>query len=150
LIAFSGVFQRWEFKNTTKPFYKTNRVEKFLQKIDQKSFFSRILFHHVFGRFSARRVQKHEQTNVEKINVTLVLFRTLTHPPTTGVTENQNCRPPLGAVRLSGGPPSPRPLPNPGPLLPRVPGAACRLQLNSQEQNSHSNSEISQSVKQTS
>jgi hypothetical protein len=31
-IVVSGVSQRWEFKNTTKMFYKKNRVEKHLQK----------------------------------------------------------------------------------------------------------------------
>jgi hypothetical protein len=39
---------------------KKHRVEKFLQKFDQKSktdFFS-VLFYHVFGRFSVRGVQK--------------------------------------------------------------------------------------------
>jgi hypothetical protein len=58
-----------------------NRVEKFLQKIDQKSetdFFA-IFFYHVFGRFSVRGVQKHDK------NLTPVLFLPLTHPPTTGV-----------------------------------------------------------------
>jgi hypothetical protein len=34
-----------------------------------------------------RGVQKHDKKNIEKINLTLVLFRTLTHPPTTGVPD---------------------------------------------------------------
>jgi hypothetical protein len=34
-----------------------------------------------------RGVQKHDKKNLQK-NLTLVLFRPLTHPPTTGVTEN--------------------------------------------------------------
>jgi hypothetical protein len=44
-------------------------------------------FYHVFGRFSVRGVQKHDKKNIEKINLTLVLFWPLTHPPTTGVTD---------------------------------------------------------------
>jgi hypothetical protein len=52
-----------------------------------KPTFSRKDFYHVFGRFSMRGVQKHDQKNIEKINLTLVLFRTLTHPPTTGVPD---------------------------------------------------------------
>jgi hypothetical protein len=43
------------------------------------------LFYHVFGRFSVRGVQQHDK-KIEKINLTLVLFWPLTHPPTTGVT----------------------------------------------------------------
>jgi hypothetical protein len=46
-IAFSGVFQRWEFKNTTKNVLQNNRVEIVLQKFDQKSktdFFSNWFF----------------------------------------------------------------------------------------------------------
>jgi hypothetical protein len=39
-----------------------------------------------------RGVQKHDLKNIKKINLTLVLFRTLTHPPTTGVTDFF-CRP---------------------------------------------------------
>jgi hypothetical protein len=34
-----------------------------------------------------RGVKKHDKTNILKINLTLVIFRTLTHPPTTGVTD---------------------------------------------------------------
>jgi hypothetical protein len=51
-----------------------------------KPTFSRNCFHHVFGRFSMGGVQKHDKKISKKINLTLVLFRTLTHPPTTGVT----------------------------------------------------------------
>jgi hypothetical protein len=86
-IAFSGVSQRWELKNTTIFFYKKNRVEKFLQKIDQKpktDLFA--FFYHVFGRFSVRGVKKHGK-KIDKINLTLVLFWPLTHPPTTGLTD---------------------------------------------------------------
>jgi hypothetical protein len=66
-IAFSGVFQRQEFKNTTKKICKKNRVEKFLQKvrpqIQNRLFLD--FFPHVFGRFLMRGVQKH----VKKINI---------------------------------------------------------------------------------
>jgi hypothetical protein len=40
-----------------------------------------------FGRFSVREVQKHDKKISKKINLTLVLFWPLTHPPTTGVTD---------------------------------------------------------------
>jgi hypothetical protein len=85
-----GVFQRWEFKNTTKNrFAKKIMSKSFYKKFDQKSktdFFS-IFVYHVFGRFSVRGVQKHDTKISEKINLTLVLFWPLTHPPTTGVTD---------------------------------------------------------------
>jgi hypothetical protein len=66
-IAFSGVSQRWEFKNTTKKrFLSKNRAEKFLQKNRQKSQteFLSILFTHVLGHFSVRRSKKHRK-NIE-------------------------------------------------------------------------------------
>jgi hypothetical protein len=34
-----------------------------------------------------RGVQKHDKKNTQKLNLTLVLFWPLTHPPTTGVTD---------------------------------------------------------------
>jgi hypothetical protein len=66
--------------------------KRFTKKIVPKTFtknstknpkptFSRFLFNHVFGRFSMRGVQKHDKKISKKINLTLVLFRTLTHPP---------------------------------------------------------------------
>jgi hypothetical protein len=72
--------------------------KRFAKKIVSKSFnknstkntkpiFFSIFFYHVFGRSSMRGVQKHDKKNIEKMNLTLVLFRTLTHPPTTGVTD---------------------------------------------------------------
>jgi hypothetical protein len=83
-VSAMGVRKHYKKRSTKKI------VSKFVYKqFDQKSktdFFS-ILFYHVFGRFSMRGVQKHDKTNIEKINLTLVLFRTLTHPPTTGVTD---------------------------------------------------------------
>ena len=62
---------------------------------------SRNLFYHVFGRFSMRGVQKHDKKNIKKINLTLVLFRTLTHPPTTGVTDLFFWRPLAGRAVTS-------------------------------------------------
>jgi hypothetical protein len=77
-------------QNTTKKRFAKKIVSKsFYKKFDQKSktvFFS-IFFYHVFGRFSMRGVQKHDKKNIEKENLTLVIFRTLTHPPTTGVPD---------------------------------------------------------------
>jgi hypothetical protein len=73
-----------------KTFCKKNHVEKNLQKNSTKNpkpTFSRKDFYHVFGRFSMRGVQKHDKKNIEKINLTLVLFRTLTHPPPSGVPD---------------------------------------------------------------
>ena len=89
-IAFSGVSQRWEFKNTTKNVLQKKSCRKVFTKNSTKNpkpTFSRFFFYHVFGRFSMRGVQKHDKKNIEKINLTLVLFRTLTHLPTTGVTD---------------------------------------------------------------
>jgi hypothetical protein len=85
------VFLQWEFKNTKKGF-ETNivsKVERFLQNIRpkiQNRFFLDFVFH-VFGCFSAREVQKHNKENIGKTNLTPSLFRTLTHPPTTVVTD---------------------------------------------------------------
>jgi hypothetical protein len=54
-IAFSGVSQRQEFKNTTESFLQKHRVEKFFYKkikiIDTKPILCRF-FYQVFGRFS--------------------------------------------------------------------------------------------------
>jgi hypothetical protein len=67
-------------KTLQKAFNKKNRVEK------QKTL-SR------FWAFLDEGVQKHDKKNIKKINLTLVLFRTLTHPPTTGVPDFFFCRP---------------------------------------------------------
>jgi hypothetical protein len=65
------------------------KIEKFLlfvrPKIQNRLFLD--FFSHVFGRFSMRGVPRHDKINIEKINLTLVRFRTLTHPPTTGVAD---------------------------------------------------------------
>jgi hypothetical protein len=80
LSRFRVFFSDGSSKTLQKTFYKKNRAEKFFTKNSTKNpkpTFSRILFYHVFGRFSMRGVQKHD--------LTLVLFLTPTHPPTTGV-----------------------------------------------------------------
>jgi hypothetical protein len=55
----------------------------FLQKTD----FSSIFFKPRFWAFLDEGSSKTRQKNIPKTNLTLVLFRTLTHPPTTGVTD---------------------------------------------------------------
>jgi hypothetical protein len=63
-IAFSGVSQRWEFKNTTKNVLQKKSCRKVFPKNSTKNpkpTFSRIFFYHVFGRFSMRGVQKHDK-----------------------------------------------------------------------------------------
>jgi hypothetical protein len=76
-------------KTIQKTFHKKNRVEKLLPKnrpeVQNRFFLD--LFNHVFGRLSVRGVQKHDKKISKKINLTLVLFWPLTHPPTTGVTD---------------------------------------------------------------
>jgi hypothetical protein len=65
-IAVSGISQRWEFKNIAKNFLQKQSCRKVLQKNrpkitkNPKPTFSRF-FHHVFGRFSVRGVQKHHK-----------------------------------------------------------------------------------------
>jgi hypothetical protein len=61
-IAFSGVSWRWEFKNTTKKFYKkivSKSFKKNRPKIQNRLFLD--FLNHVFGRFSVRGVQKHDK-----------------------------------------------------------------------------------------
>jgi hypothetical protein len=74
-------------KHHKKRFTKKSRRKVFIKKSTkfQNRFFSRC-FSHVFGRFSVRGVKKHDKKH-RKINLTLVLFWPLTHPPTTGVTD---------------------------------------------------------------
>jgi hypothetical protein len=85
LTRFRVFFSDGSSKTLQKTFYKKNRVEKFLQKIRNRPFLKKN--YHVFGRFSMRGVKKHDKKHIEKTNLTLVLFRTLTHPPTTGATD---------------------------------------------------------------
>jgi hypothetical protein len=87
-IAFSGVFQRWEFKNTQKYVLQKTSCRKVFTKNSTKNpkpIFFLVFFYHVFGRFSVRGVLK--QDYIQNKNLTPSLFRTLTHPPTTGVTD---------------------------------------------------------------
>jgi hypothetical protein len=61
IFAFSGVSQRWEFKNTTKNVLQNNCVENKLLKPTSNLkpiCFSNLLYH-VFRRFSVRAVRKH-------------------------------------------------------------------------------------------
>jgi hypothetical protein len=86
-------------KHYKKRFAKKVASKSFYKAIDQKSktdFFT-IFFNHVFGRFSMRGVQKRDKKNIKKINLTPVLFRTLTHPPTTGVADFFSSGGPLAA-----------------------------------------------------
>jgi hypothetical protein len=86
-LAFSGVSQRWEFKNTTKNVLQKIVSKSSYKKIDKnaKTDFFLVFVSHVFGRFSVRGVQKH-QKKFEKTNLSLITdpFWSLTHPPTTG------------------------------------------------------------------
>jgi hypothetical protein len=69
--AFLAFLGKGEFKNTTKMFLQKVHVEKKLQKID-KHFnicFSMVFLDSVFRRFSAMRVQKHNQNFLPKIRV---------------------------------------------------------------------------------
>jgi hypothetical protein len=52
-------------KKHNKNVLQKNRVEKFLTK-KFKTDFSYQLFYHVFGLFSVRGVQQHDQKNIEK------------------------------------------------------------------------------------
>jgi hypothetical protein len=72
-------------KTLQKTFCPKNRVEKFLQKVRPKTQ-NRFFLGFVLSRFWAfldEGSSKTRQKNIEKINLTLVLFRALTHPPTT-------------------------------------------------------------------
>jgi hypothetical protein len=63
-IAFSGVSQRWGFKNTTKNVLQKKSCRKVFTKKSTKNpkpAFSRICFYHVFGRFSIRGGKKHDK-----------------------------------------------------------------------------------------
>jgi hypothetical protein len=90
-------------KHYKKRFAKKIVSKSFYKKIDRKSktdVFS-IFFYHVFGRFSVRGVKKHGKKYRNFLNLTLVLFRTLTHPPTTGVTDFFFIGGPLAGSRAS-------------------------------------------------
>jgi hypothetical protein len=79
-------------KTLQKTFCKKNRVENFLQKVrpktkNPKPIFSRNCFLTFLGVSRRGEIKNTIQKTAKKINPTLVLFRTLTHPPTTGVTD---------------------------------------------------------------
>jgi hypothetical protein len=57
LFVFSGVSQRWEFKNTTKNVLQKNRIEKFLQKNRQNR--SKTDFWAFLGEGSSKTPQTH-------------------------------------------------------------------------------------------
>jgi hypothetical protein len=76
-------------KPLQKTFCKKNRVEKFLQK-NRPKIQNRLFLEFFLSRFWAFLDEGSSKTrlkNIDKINLALVLFRTLTHPPTTGVTD---------------------------------------------------------------
>jgi hypothetical protein len=85
-IAFSGVSQRWEFKNTQKTFYKKHRVEKFTKSSTKnpKPIFSRFVLSR-FLAFLGEGSSKTRKKISEKINLTPALFCTLTRPSTTAL-----------------------------------------------------------------
>jgi hypothetical protein len=78
LSCFRVFFSDGSSKTLQKRFYK-----KFGQK--SKTYFLSIFFLSRFWAFLDEGSSKTRQKNIEKINLTLVLFRTLTHPPTSGV-----------------------------------------------------------------
>jgi hypothetical protein len=82
-------------KHYKKRFTKKIVSKSFYKKIDQKSktdFFSDSLLSR-FWAFLDEGSSKTRQKNIGKKNLTLVLFRTLSHPPTTGVPGFFFCRP---------------------------------------------------------
>jgi hypothetical protein len=84
-----GCFQRWEFKNTTKNVLQKKSCRKVFTKNSTKNpkpTFSRIVLSR-FRAFLDEGRSKTRQKNIEEINLALVLFRALNHPPTTGVTD---------------------------------------------------------------
>jgi hypothetical protein len=93
------VFLRFSaLKNTTKNVLQKKSCRKCFTKNSTKNpkpTFSRFIFYHVFGRFSMRGVQKHDKKYQQQKNLTLVLFRTPTHPPTTGVPGKKKIAGPL-------------------------------------------------------
>jgi hypothetical protein len=91
LRSLSGFLEKVS-AHTAYPTHYLSFLSGFLEKVLQTKstlklpdFFS-IFSRFFLGHFPVRGVQKHDLKNIEKTNLTLVLFRTLTHPPTTGVT----------------------------------------------------------------
>jgi hypothetical protein len=82
-------------KHYKKRFTKKIVSKSFYKKFDQKSktdFFSNFILSR-FWAFLDEGSSKTRLKKYQKINLTLVLFRTLTHPPTTGVPDFFFCRP---------------------------------------------------------
>jgi hypothetical protein len=68
-MAFSGVSQRWEFKNTTKRFTKKSCRKVFTKKSTKTQ--NRLFldfFNHVYGRFLVRGGQKHAKKSGENFD----------------------------------------------------------------------------------
>jgi hypothetical protein len=93
-IAFSGVSQRWEFKNTQKNvLQKTSCRKVFTKNSTKKSktdYFS-IFFNHVFGRFSVREFKNTiKQDRKNESDPIPFLYSDL---PATGASDFCFCRP---------------------------------------------------------
>jgi hypothetical protein len=75
VIAFLGVSQRWEFKNTTKKFYNKFVSKSFYKTIGKKSqtIFSRFCLSG-FGRFLVRGGQKHETGKISHVDFSWVFL----------------------------------------------------------------------------
>jgi hypothetical protein len=86
-IAFSGVSQRREFKNTNKKVLQKNRFEKFLQK-KRRKIQNQCFLHFLLSRFLAFIGEGSSKTLLKQISrktpLTLVLFWSLTYRPTHG------------------------------------------------------------------
>jgi hypothetical protein len=80
-MRFQVLFSDGSSKTLQKTFCKKNGVENLLQKVRPKKISN--LFSRVFWAFLDEK--KNTIKNINNKNLTLVLFRTPTHPPTTGV-----------------------------------------------------------------
>jgi hypothetical protein len=90
LSHFRVFFSDGSSKTLQKTFCKKNRVEKFLQKNRpkiQNRLFLDFLFITFLGVSREGEFKNTIKKYRKKINLTLVLFWPLTHPPTTGVTD---------------------------------------------------------------
>jgi hypothetical protein len=90
LSHFRVFFSDGSSKTLQKTFCKKNRVEKFLQKFRpkvQNRLFLDFFLITFLGVSRCGELKKHDKRYIESINLTLVPFWPLTHPPTTGVTD---------------------------------------------------------------
>jgi hypothetical protein len=95
VLSHFRVFSAMGVQKHDKKRLQKNRVEKFLQKIRPK-IQNRLFLEFLLSRFWAFLDEGSSKTRPKKIskkNMTLVPVRTLTHPPTTGVTDFCCCRP---------------------------------------------------------